>query len=744
MEKNRYGSNYIIWEREFIKTGENIYKIGKTTQSGLKRHNQYPKDSILIVQEYVFDCDSVENEIKKTFDKVFKNRRDIGREYYEGDITSMKNGFRNIVDKYSAINIVPLTTTNQSANKIIKKYCDDPSIISSNIIFYNMQCFADRIRNILNEIVGEYNKNYDTIENDGSYNCDNDFEQIRNMVDEFFENNNTNINKYLIKLHEIHKSIIQINKKIDDDIKLLCKIVVDFLKYYVNKIEKEYDKNNIDAHKKILELTIKKYFETSEKCNGIFFGNECICQGFVRYFCSGNNQLMRFMFDKYEMSKILNPKKIDEIIERNFECVSSMSYHFIPISSYSLFANIIYYTEISEDYSFIFTTKKVLEKYIDKISKELDIQIFIEKNGYSGFVYCECGEARFITDDEKYDEDLDGWIKKNVYIEESDDDNQMYKMFFEYSEILALFDLMGGKHFRNDVVKCNPFWRECISEKYWFVTPQYTIDLSEEMTRCYIQNSTGKINRIVKAKKEFVNNLCADNKNNIASQIKLLEHWEHPVIISDESDENTVSGFKLGILDMKNIKLNNIFYYGCVINPCNFMVNDDTDYGEMMKQSFGSSYNEMMKMLNSIFIEQQNLVSIIYGCCNWINSLDCILRKIDYDANIYEGYEIELGFDKEFERLLKNKDKKVIIIRYEFAYIKKLPMLNKIIDSAKKCNANIIILTSKHNDETFKKILQNRFDKITKINYYRVEHKFLWDKRVLEFFNWFTGTKLFV
>ncbi len=41
-------SIYLIIEREFLKTDENIIKIGKTTQPLLKRYNSYPKGSKLM------------------------------------------------------------------------------------------------------------------------------------------------------------------------------------------------------------------------------------------------------------------------------------------------------------------------------------------------------------------------------------------------------------------------------------------------------------------------------------------------------------------------------------------------------------------------------------------------------------------------------------------------------------------------------------------------------------------------
>jgi len=79
---------YIIHEREFIKTGENIYKIGRSTNFK-NRWGDYPKGSTL---KYFSICDdSVKHEkiLLKMYDKVFKQRTDIGSEYFEGNVLEM-------------------------------------------------------------------------------------------------------------------------------------------------------------------------------------------------------------------------------------------------------------------------------------------------------------------------------------------------------------------------------------------------------------------------------------------------------------------------------------------------------------------------------------------------------------------------------------------------------------------------------------------------------------------------------
>jgi hypothetical protein len=88
---DKTGYIYIIREREFLKTKENIYKIGKTCNKEVKRLQSYPKGSRLICTFFVQDCHTVERDLISKFKIEFKQRKDIGTEYFEGDISKMRN-----------------------------------------------------------------------------------------------------------------------------------------------------------------------------------------------------------------------------------------------------------------------------------------------------------------------------------------------------------------------------------------------------------------------------------------------------------------------------------------------------------------------------------------------------------------------------------------------------------------------------------------------------------------------------
>lgn len=88
-KKPEYHYIYLLRVREFINTKEPIYKIGKTTQSNVKRIQSYPKGSQLHILIACKDCHVAEKELLKQFHINFKHREDIGSETFEGDCIHM-------------------------------------------------------------------------------------------------------------------------------------------------------------------------------------------------------------------------------------------------------------------------------------------------------------------------------------------------------------------------------------------------------------------------------------------------------------------------------------------------------------------------------------------------------------------------------------------------------------------------------------------------------------------------------
>lgn len=80
---------YLLKEREFIKTQENVFKLGKTKQKNLARISSYPNGTQLMIQMMCDNCDYIESNLIKLFTQKFIRRKDIGYEYFEGNYHHM-------------------------------------------------------------------------------------------------------------------------------------------------------------------------------------------------------------------------------------------------------------------------------------------------------------------------------------------------------------------------------------------------------------------------------------------------------------------------------------------------------------------------------------------------------------------------------------------------------------------------------------------------------------------------------
>ena len=101
MEKQKPNYIYLLQEREFIKTNESVYKVGKTKQENLTRFYQYPKGSLLLQQSVCSNCDLMEGNIIKIFKTKYIHRKDIGNEYFEGNWNDMKEDIDNCLNTFA-------------------------------------------------------------------------------------------------------------------------------------------------------------------------------------------------------------------------------------------------------------------------------------------------------------------------------------------------------------------------------------------------------------------------------------------------------------------------------------------------------------------------------------------------------------------------------------------------------------------------------------------------------------------
>lgn len=131
---NTYTYIYLLMEREFIKTGEPIYKIGQTNQDPpWKRFQQYPKNSrlILLIMANKAAEDVIKKELKST--AGIKQRKDIGLEYFEGDVKVIRQICLSVSNQESSVDQKTVISSNQPIAKNIHTQTTKQGNVMANI-----------------------------------------------------------------------------------------------------------------------------------------------------------------------------------------------------------------------------------------------------------------------------------------------------------------------------------------------------------------------------------------------------------------------------------------------------------------------------------------------------------------------------------------------------------------------------------------------------------------------------------
>jgi hypothetical protein len=179
---------YLLREREFVRLNEDVYKIGRS--SNIKnRMNNYPKSSNIELMIGCQDSVGVEKALLEIFRKEFKQMKEYGSEYFQGDklemikiITNFVNNKTKVIEKPKntksidnfIISTTKLVDSIESTNNIIAANVDIELFINDmNILEYKDKLYwMDKNNNIYeiisdNQIgkkIGLYNKKMQTIE----------------------------------------------------------------------------------------------------------------------------------------------------------------------------------------------------------------------------------------------------------------------------------------------------------------------------------------------------------------------------------------------------------------------------------------------------------------------------------------------------------------------------------------------------------------------------------------------------
>ncbi len=140
-----YHAVYLIHEDEYRKSGTHIYKLGRTTQEGYKRLNQYPKGATLKFHAQCSDSEACEKGLLGIFNKEFKLRR--GKEYFEGDADLMVDIiYRYVREHYRPPTIVPRDEDDEPRPILINTYEQFRKIVPFSIILTSKKYLTGFVR----------------------------------------------------------------------------------------------------------------------------------------------------------------------------------------------------------------------------------------------------------------------------------------------------------------------------------------------------------------------------------------------------------------------------------------------------------------------------------------------------------------------------------------------------------------------------------------------------------------------
>ena len=273
------GFIYLLREREFIKTNEHIYKIGKSKQEFGKRFSQYPSQSQMYLHLYVNDVDTYEKAMIELFSIEFTKRIDIGYEYFEGNIHTMINLVFNCYfnDNFNKINEINVELQNKINDFISTKEKEKTSDIEKINFMLEKQKLKEEKQKLKEEKLMEdkakleqskkakiQKQNFQKTQEEK-----NKQEKIkRKLVDELKDK----LSSFIVNTHfkrlywTLYNKITKLSKQ---SLKEINSVVNTEIKKEITNLHTIYDSETIDK----INIKYEKKVLMLNMCSEVFFGN---------------------------------------------------------------------------------------------------------------------------------------------------------------------------------------------------------------------------------------------------------------------------------------------------------------------------------------------------------------------------------------------------------------------------------------------------------------------------------------
>jgi hypothetical protein len=265
---------YLLQEREFIKTKEPIYKIGKTKQEKLKRIKSYPNGSELLLYTVCNNCDEIEKTIINKFKSHFIHKKEFGNEYFKGDYNSMIYLIYDIIISSKKEDIKDNNENNNENNNEVNRCskCNKFYKTKKYLISHEPNCNGINILSCPK--------------------CMSTFTLLSNKSKHIKKNN--------CKAKSINHNIIMN----DDYIKNYGNERIDYLEDFINKPTIK----DLPIHKKLIKYIEYKYFneEFPENRNIKYENNNCLIREDGKWKSKNLNNMIIDIIDKNKLIIIYN------------------------------------------------------------------------------------------------------------------------------------------------------------------------------------------------------------------------------------------------------------------------------------------------------------------------------------------------------------------------------------------------------------------------------------------------------
>jgi hypothetical protein len=313
-------AGYVYLIKMFVSNDQDIYKFGRTKRKFMERFIEYPREAKPKIELVLWheNIQTFETEVLREFRSVFQERKDLGYEYFQGDVETMKqlivcHYIPTIVNSSITDMLTTLYEQQQTTNAKVQVMQDmidmfNYDVIRDDIITYlntsslvssQLQNLGERVLNMIDNKIKELTSGYETKVKRQTYQIQEVQKEMADIKDNFQE------------------EIIEIKENIQENIAELESLLTTLERYA-----------KVANHESTKQHTQKESYIDTEK---ITLTHENIldeCVRFTQYHQPDKNKIIETIqlmlaSKKYIMCKTMLTKKLQlQQLDKDFKLLA--------------------------------------------------------------------------------------------------------------------------------------------------------------------------------------------------------------------------------------------------------------------------------------------------------------------------------------------------------------------------------------------------------------------------------------